>query len=83
MIPWLIVAAETVAAFAVMHFMKGKPQERRTLMVLFVLVFLASCAAIFLEGYLGGDSGWLKSVCFGLNLVCLLRMDDAKRKKKT
>lgn len=40
MIPWFIVAAETAAAFAVMHFMKGKAQERQVLMVLFVLVFL-------------------------------------------
>jgi len=83
MIPWLIVAAAITAFLIVSHFVKGKKQERKVLIGLFVLIFLASCAAIFLEGYLGGDSGWLKSVCFGLNLVCLLRMDDAKRKKKT
>jgi len=82
MIPWLIVAAEIAAAFAVMHFMKGKPQERKVLLGLFVLVFLVSCVAIFLEGYQGGDSGWLKSLCFGLNLACLLRLDDAKKRKK-
>ena len=32
MIPWLILAAEAVVAFAVMHFAKGKPQERRILL---------------------------------------------------
>ncbi len=83
MIPWFIVAAETAAAFAVMHFMKGKAQERQVLMVLFVLVFLVSCAAIFLAAYQGRDSGWLKSICFALNLICLLRLDDAKKKRKT
>ena len=82
MIPWLIVAAETAAVFAVMHFMKGKPQERKILMVLCVLVFAVSCAAIFLEGYQGGDSGWLKSLCLALNLTCLLKLDDAKEKRK-
>ena len=82
MIPWLIVAAETVAVLAVMHFVKGKPQERKILTVLFVLVFLMSCAAIFLEGYQGGDSGWLKSLCFALNLTCLLRLGDVKKKRK-
>lgn len=82
MIPWLIVAAEVVAAFAVMHFVKGKKQERKVLTGLFVLVFLASCAAIFLISYEGGDPGWLKSICFGLNLICLLRLDDAKKRKK-
>ena len=79
MIPWLIVAAEVAAAFAVMHFAKGRARERVILLGLFVLVFLVSCAALFLEGDQGGDSGWLKSVCFALNMVCLFRLDDAKK----
>lgn len=82
MIPWLIVAAETAAALTVMHFAKGKPQERMILMVLFVLVFLISCAAIFLAGYQGVDSGWIKSICFALSMVCLLRLDNAKKRRK-
>ena len=82
MIPWLIVAAEVVAAFAVMHFVKGKKQERKLLMGLFAGVFLVSIVAIFLNGYQGGDSGWIKSVCFALNLVVLFRIDDAKKKKR-
>lgn len=82
MISWLIVIATVLVALAVMHFVKGKQQERKILMGLFAGVFLMSCIAIFLEGYQGGDSGWLKSVCFALNLVVLLRIDDAKKKKR-
>lgn len=82
MIPWLIVAAEVVATFTVIHFAKGKKQERLALLGLFLLVFLASCAAIFLAAYQGSDSSWIKGICFGLNMVCLLRMDDAKKRKK-
>ena len=82
MIPWLITVATMVAALAVMYFMKGKKQERAALMGLFVLVLTASCAAIFLDGYQGGNSGLLKAVCFAMNLVVLLRIDDAKKKKR-
>ncbi len=82
MIPWLIVAVEVAAVLAVTHFAKGKPLERKILLGLFVLVFLMSCAAIFLEGYQGGDSGWIKSICLALNLFCLLRLDDAKKKNR-
>ena len=81
-IPWLIVAAEVVAAFAVMHFVKGKKQERKILIGLFVLVFLASCAALFLMASSGSDTSWLKAICFGLNMTCLLSIDDAKKRKK-
>lgn len=82
MIPWLIVAAEVAAAFAVMHFVKGKKQERKILIGLFVLVFLASCAALFLMASEGRDTSWLKAICFGLNMTCLLSIDDAKKRKK-
>ena len=82
LIPWLIVGAAAGAALGGMYFANGKKQERRILWWMFVAVFVASCAALFLEGYLGGSSGWLKSVCFGLNLVVLLRIDDTKKKKR-
>lgn len=82
MIPWLIVAAEVVTAFAVMHFVKGKKQERKILIGLFVLIFLASCVALFLMASEGGDTSWLKAICFGLNMTCLLSIDDAKKRKK-
>ena len=82
MIPWLIYAAEVVGMFAVMNFAEGKKQEATILTWLFVAVFAMSCAAIFLEGYLGGESGWLKTMCIALNLFCLLRLDDAKKKKR-
>lgn len=82
MIPWLIVIVLVLATLAVMHFVNGKPQERKILMGLFAAVFLLSCVAIFLDGYLGGNSGWVKTICFALNLVVLLRIDDAKKKKR-
>lgn len=82
MIPWFIVAAAIAAFLIVSHFVKGKKQERKVLIGLFVLIFLASCAAIFLMAYEGGDSSWIKSICFGLNIICLLRLDDAKKRKK-
>ena len=50
MIPWLIVIAMVLVSLAVMHFVKGKKQERKALTVLFVAVIVVSCAAIFLEG---------------------------------
>ena len=42
MIPWLIVGAEAVAAFSVMHFVKGKKRERKILIGLVGLVVLGS-----------------------------------------
>ena len=82
MIPWLIYAAEVVGMFAVMNFAEGKKQEATILTWLFVAVFAMSCAAIFLEGYLGGESGWLKAICFATNLTVLMKLDDAKKKKR-
>lgn len=82
MIPWLIVIAMVLVSLAVMHFVKGKKQERKALTVLFVAVIVVSCAAIFLEGYQGGESGWLKAICFATNLTVLMKLDDAKKKKR-
>lgn len=82
MIPWLIVAAAAAAFLSVSHFVKGKKQERKILIGLFVLIFLSSCVALFLMASEGGDTSWLKAICFGLNMTCLLSIDDAKKRKK-
>ena len=82
MIPWLIVAIAMVATFSVMHFAKGKKREGLILLGLFVLVVLASCAAIFLAACQGSDSTWIKAICVGLSMTCFSQMDDAKKKRK-
>ena len=82
MIPWLIVIAMVLVAFAVMHFAEGKKQEYKVLLGLFVAVFLVSCVAIYLEAHQGGASGWLKAICFATNMAVLREMDDAKKKKR-
>ena len=82
MIPWLIVIAMVLVAIAVMNFAEGKKQERKILTGLFVTVFLVSCLAVYLEARLGGVSDLFKTICISLNLFVLLRLDDAKKKKR-